>query len=163
MHPQWLSIMTASVAWVLAFLSWSRLHAVSLFLVGTFAMLQHLTEALQGAGPIVRIHDIDPNFFCLLDRFIAFSTLIVSIPQIVTPIPTFSHVVIAMGAASLLMMCDAGFFQNAWTYSMVHSLWHLEIYAFVYLRLEASNPKRCDGSHIGTEQKYGSVDSDCSK
>ena len=150
MHPQWMSVFTASVGWFLAFVAWNNVDAILLILVGAFSMLQHLTESLQNVGPILKINTVNPKIFLALDRIMAISMLLISSPRIVNPTPTFAHVILAMGALSLLIMCDAGFFEDACTYSMVHSLWHIEIYAFIYLRIQASHPNCNMNSNVNT-------------
>lgn len=135
MRPQLFSAATASLAWAVAWCATDWRDATIMTLVGACALAQHLTESVDDCAPLI-VTPFPSSAYRVADRVVASAMAIWSFPKIVRPAPTFEHWVIGSIALAMLGMCDAGVFSgNAVAYSLVHSLWHVQIYAFTHARL----------------------------
>lgn len=133
MNPQFYCVLSGFLG-IIPFYTWFYKNIIiSLLILSStwFTVLQHMCETLGSYEPYLQYN---PTFYLFLDRCSAVLLAIVMLYTLRHNILESKYILIVSFA--LLFVCDCGLITYEYYYAYTHSLWHICIWYYLYLRSE---------------------------
>lgn len=133
MNPQFYCVLSGFFG-IIPFYTWFSKNIIIslLILLSTcFTVSQHMCETLGSHEPYLQYN---PSLYLFLDRSSAVLLAVVMVYTLRHTIFEYKYILIVSFA--LLFVCDCGLITYEYYYAYTHSMWHICIWYYLYLRSE---------------------------